>query len=726
MILAWLKTHRAAAFMAAAYLALAVTYGLVNPPFEATDEIRHFRYIRYLAIHGALPPVSVESSRDLQAHHPPLYYVTAALLTAAIPGQAGTDYAPPANPFWGFRYYEPSIDNKNQYVHSPEELGPFSSPTVAALFVARWLSTLFGLGLVLMAYRLGRLVCPDTPMIAVGALAFTAFNPTVLHSAASVNNDAAAAFFGAWAIVEAAAVAGRQADRWSAARFGLAMGLGLMTKVSVGALAGVAAVAWLVPLKGNGRGVVRDAAVVAGLVALITGWWFVRNFLASGDWMGLSEYRSAWQGAADRAQLAQEAIAELPYAWTTLWARLDYGQIVLPDAAYRIWAGVLVLAGFGLARAGRKLLRMELAVIAAAMALSLGGWAILMVTVPATAHARHILYVFPALGLLLAWGLYHLLQGSRWTAPVLAAGCLGFALYTLLGYLQPAFAYPAPVSKIPGTVTSAAANFEGAAEMLGFTYMPADLRPGAKVAVVVYWKPLAITATPLQVYIHLVDGAGIIAAQRDTYPGLGLAPTTGWRVGQVFADTYAVYIPDTAFAPETLTIRVGLWQTSERRPLVTGGSDGVTIGRLELRPNPGDLPNPIAINFNNTAQLIGYDLDRRVLKPGDTFKLQTYWRISRKLDSVYSAYVHLVGNDGRIWALADSDILPFTTLWDPGRVNGETRAIKISSDTPDGQYTLEYGLSAATDGGRQRLTILAPDGHGVGDHLALATMRVEH
>jgi hypothetical protein len=708
-----------AAVVLGLYLILAIGYNLANPPFESTDELRHFRYIRYLTLNHRLPPVSVESSKELQAHHPPLYYAFAALLTAPIPSEAGPEYAPAINPFWGFRYYEPSNDNKNQYLHSPDDFNPFSSGTNLIVFVARCLSTLFGLGVVGLSYRLGRLILPDRPWVAVGAMALVAFNPTLLHSAASINNDAAAAFFGAWAITEAVAVAQQQTTRLTAMSFGIALGLGLMSKVSVGVLA-LTAIAWLGPLRRDWRGVARDGLAIAVMLVMLTGWWFARNYFASGDPMGLSDYQSAWTGEADRARLIREAIIGLPYAWTTVWARFDYGQIVLPEAAYYFWTLVTLLATAGLVRAGKRLLTPGLWIAGWALVLSLAGWGVLMVTIPATAHARHILFAYPVLGLLLAIGLSQL----RISHFVLGICGLGFSLFALFGYLAPAFAYPATLTSLPGNITLASANFEGLAEIVGYSVSPVAAKPGDRVDVTVYWKPLAQPTALLQVFVHLKDSQGIIAAQRDTYPGLGRALTTSWRVGQLFADTYRVFLPDTAYAPESLTVRVGLWNSAESRPVFVNESDAVDVGTVSLSPLTGDLPNPLMVNFDDTATLISYDLDRRVLLAGDILRLQTYWRINTKIDQLW-AYAHIVGNDGRVWALSDSDILPFTTTWDPAKVNGETRYITLSADTPPGQYTLEFGLSRVDEQGQQRLTVLAADGHGLGDHVELAQIRVE-
>src|SRR5262249_31753726 len=145
---------------------------------------------------------------------------------------------------------------------------------------------LFGLGVVLLAHRLGALLLPEQPAVALGTMAFVAFNPTLLHSAASVNNDAAAAFFGAWAMVEAVSVAQNRAGQWTAVRFALALGLGLVTKVSVGVLAPVALLAWWQPMRRDWRRVAREFGLIALILLALTGWWFLRNYLASGDMMG--------------------------------------------------------------------------------------------------------------------------------------------------------------------------------------------------------------------------------------------------------------------------------------------------------------------------------------------------------------------------------------------------------------------------------------------------------
>lgn len=742
------KMNRWPATICAVFVALALAYGFANPPFEAADEIRHFRYVRYLALNHTLPPVSAEASAQLQAHHPPLYYALAALITSPIPSAAAADYSPPINPFWGFRYFEPSNDNKNQYLHAPDERWQFGGTTLI-LYLGRWLSMLFGLGTVLMAYRLGRVLFPDRPLIALGTMAFVAFNPMFLHSSASLNNDTAAAFFGAWVIAESAAIAQYGSTRGRAVALGAALGLGILSKASVIPLTAVAIIAFLIgPIlraiypqmtqitqieKTNN---LRSSATSADVISLattivtaglISGWWFARNTLQTGDAMGLSDYQSAWVGQADRARLIGEALSGLPYAWTTFWGRFDYGQVVMPAWVYGSMGVLSMLAAAGLIR-NRSVLRSRgMIIVVLAIAVSLAGWGALMITIPATANARLVFQIFPALGLLLTLGWRELLPQRHRDKTILVFGIwfLGFslALFALFGYLVPAFAYPRPIASLPSEATAASANFEGAVEIVGYQVSRVEAQPGNELEVTVFWKPLAQTASPLQVFVHLVDSQGIIAAQRDTYPGLGNAVTTTWRVGQIFADTYRVFLPDTAYAPESLTARVGLWNSGENRPLIANESDALDMGTIQLRPRVGVASNPVSINFANQMELVGYALDSRVVTPGATVLLTTYWNATAP-DSDYWAYAHVVGADGRIWAIADSVILPPVTLWRRGEMQSETRQIVLAPDTPSGQYTLEFGLTRILNPGQERLGVLADDGHEVGDHIELAKILV--
>ena len=184
-----MRPHWQVLLLASAYLALALSYGFVNPLWEATDEVRHFRYIRYLQVFHVLPEQTTDPARNAQAHHPPVYYLVAAIASAWVPTSDADPvfFDPPINPHWGFRYYEVGVDNKAQFLHGPEEAWPYHGNFLIA-WIARWLSMLFGLAVVILTHRIGREAFPDRPALAFGAAAFVAFNPNFLHTSSKLWN----------------------------------------------------------------------------------------------------------------------------------------------------------------------------------------------------------------------------------------------------------------------------------------------------------------------------------------------------------------------------------------------------------------------------------------------------------------------------------------------------------------------------------------------------------
>ena len=152
------------------YAVLVITYALRTPAWQAPDEPAHWNYIAHIAEHGCCPRLAsgdwdsellakLTSQRFEQTtadqlnrlryenHHPPLYYALAAPI---------------------FRW---------------------SAGEIVAL---RLWSALLGLGIVVNAYRCGRLLAPRRPALAALTALFVACLPQHLHLLASVNNDALA------------------------------------------------------------------------------------------------------------------------------------------------------------------------------------------------------------------------------------------------------------------------------------------------------------------------------------------------------------------------------------------------------------------------------------------------------------------------------------------------------------------------------------------------------
>jgi 4-amino-4-deoxy-L-arabinose transferase-like glycosyltransferase len=98
------------------------------------------------------------------------------------------------------------------------------------------------------------------------------------------------------------------------------------------------------------------------------------------------------------------------------------------------------------------------------------------------------------------------------------------------------------------------------------------------------WQATAQPTTNYFVFIHLVDAAGNIIAQRDVVPVDGLRPTAGWRSGEYLTDSHTLTAP-----PGPYTLRIGLYQPdSFLRPAVT--QDGLPQPDNQLILQPITIP----------------------------------------------------------------------------------------------------------------------------------------
>ena len=219
-----------------AFIALAVIYSLITPPFEAGDESRHYAVVKYMADTGQLPvqqPGEAQIHWSHEGNQPPLYYALAAALTFWI------DTGDWNEVYW----YNPHTtigdplrpDNKNITIHPPGEAWPWRNH-VLAVHLIRFLSIAMAAVTILAAYAIALSLFKGNRWLAAGAMAITAFNPMFIFISASVNNDNAVIMFVTLALWLMTRVAGGRSQvaggKWQAAALlGLLIGLGALSKL---------------------------------------------------------------------------------------------------------------------------------------------------------------------------------------------------------------------------------------------------------------------------------------------------------------------------------------------------------------------------------------------------------------------------------------------------------------------------------------------------------------
>ncbi|HSD84501.1 MAG TPA: hypothetical protein VLG46_11610, partial [Anaerolineae bacterium] len=560
------QSHALFTLILVGYLALAFGFSVANPIYESTDELHHFRYVRYLQEFGALPEQRDDQPR-IQAHHPPLYYLIAALVTAPIPPDRPALYEPVHNPYYGYRYWEINDDNKNQYLHGPDEQWPYTG-VVLMMHVARWVNSVIGAILVWVTYRLALTVFPDRKSFAASATAIVAFNPQFLFMSGAVNNDVIAGLFGSILLWSGVTIIRHGLTLRRSICLALAFAFALMAKFNLAFALPLVELALLIAVwpARDWRGFLKANLFIVFLVAIIAGWWFVRNTQLYGEPTGVRRMNELW-GGRNPAESFGLAMSEIPYAWSSFWGRFGYGQIPLPDAIYRgaLIVSLIGLTGLIVAFMRRQFTRLQVKQLALVIfsallfAAALFGY---MLSSTAGPMGRFYFPGLSAFGLLLALGWTTLLNAATRQAPsawrvahyFIPVTAFALAFVAFFGYFMPAYAAPPRVAEA-SIASPLHVTFDGKLELLGAEIDRAAAQPADPIKVTLYWRALQPIDRSYVEFIHLIDAQGIMVAQRDTWPGRGMYPTTLWTPGEVFADTLYLHLPAGAYTPNNATVR---------------------------------------------------------------------------------------------------------------------------------------------------------------------------
>jgi hypothetical protein len=738
-----IRSHGLFMLILVGYLALALGFSIANPIYESTDELHHFRYVRYIQEFHALPEQRADQPR-IQAHHPPLYYLIAALITAPIPPDHPALYEPVHNPYYGYRYWEINNDNKNQYLHGPDEQWPYSG-AVLMVHVARWVNIVIGAIMVWVTYRLALTIFPDRTALAASASAIVAFNPQFLFMSGAINNDVIAGLFGSILLWIGVTIVRFGLTTRRSIFLALAFAFALMAKFNLIVTLPLVELALLVAVwpQRDWRGFAKANAFIIFCVAIIAGWWFVRNYQLYGEPTGIQRMNELWGGRDPRTSFWL-AVSEIPYAWSSLWGRFGYGQVPLPDAIY---TGALVISLIGLVglivafvrkQFDRIQIKQLALVIFAALlfAAALFGY---MLSSTAGPMGRFYFPGLSAFGLLLAVGWTTLLNFAarstqyaarigRYAIPIAA---FVLALVAFFGYFLPAYAAPPKVD--PQAITQPLkVTFDGKIELLGAEVDRVAAKPADPIKVTLYWRALQPIDRSYVEFVHLVDEQGIVVTQRDTWPGRGMYPTTLWQPGEVIADSLFLNIPDGSYAPDSATLQVGL--NEQDGPRLTArdaqgqavADNALPIGALRIDPRPGEFPNPMQVDFGNQVELLGYDMSPRSILPGEAITVTLYWRAKAPFTDDYRVFLNALRPSQRISAQDSSKPLRDTLAtknWPVGQVITDVRVLQFPPTAKPGELDVEVGWFLPKSG---RLNVLAEDGHVVDSRQLLSKIRIRN
>jgi hypothetical protein len=240
-------------------------------------------------------------------------------------------------------------------------------------------------------------------------------------------------------------------------------------------------------------------------------------------------------------------------------------------------------------------------------------------------------------------------------------------------------------------------------KLIGVQIEANEVRPGERVPVRAYWQAIRPMETDYSVFVHLIGRDYTNAGQINTYPGLGLRPTSTLQPGQIVADTYPVQVNGGSDAPTRLLVNIGLFKFDQPGrpgiPPASGGGDSVptspTVGQLKLVPwewPAYDPAQPPLAEFADQIWLQDYeisDCQNREAACIITFR----WVAQGRPVTDYTVFIQLWQDNGQV---AGFDAPPVagdypSSLWEEGEVILDPHLIDLSS-IPPGDYQLLAGL----------------------------------
>jgi hypothetical protein len=694
------------------YLLLALGYGLVNPLFEAPDEHWHYFTAQYIADNGRLPAVTAEYDEWLsqQAAQPPLYYLLGSLIVRPIDTSQAREQVW-LNPFAAIGDASKTT-NLNRMVHGPWEDWPWQGYALAA-HLLRFMSTLMGLGTLLLVGASARLLWPEQPERALLALALLAVWPQFLFLHASVTNDALITLLASAGIYQLLWLWQHETTPRRLLLLGLTIGLAALSK-NAGVLLLIYSLGVLVLLAWqNGRfqpqPIPQAILYVLLPVLLLAGWLWWRNWLLYADPLATEPFIRIAGG--DRGYTLWQVLLESDGLWRSLFAIFGWFNVRPPDWVHWIWSGMALVAVVNVVRMAYGVLRNRLPTHYALRTTILLGWLFIvyagLVAFMLRTEAAQGRLLFPAIVPLVLGLAYGLSQLPRWLARLTPLLGLTTAVYCLFFVIQPTYAQPRLLEQLPGDTIPLYAEVGQGLTLVGVNVETETAVPGEPVWFTFYWQLSASgearpdrSDTP-EFVLALLGRDLERVGNLHSYHGRGLYPAPLWPADKIVADRFAIVVDETAVVPVLATPFVGLAAAEPR----------VRAGGVKLIPHTWpEAAGPPLAQLGDAILLtdVGLVAETAVVQPGDTITIQVQWQVAQPPGRDTSTLIHLAKAGQPPLATGDNQPLAGqypTRIWTSGEVIDDQYQLIIPDGLANGRYPLWLGMYDSDTLTRLPLTI---------------------
>ena len=577
------------------YTVLSLIYNAASPIFEPTDEATHYRYIKYLLDHKALPILIDGPNRDelWGLHQPPLAFFLSAVV-AGLFDLSAPDEVLARNPHVNLGIARRPA-NKNFYIHTEAETFPYQGIALHVRLL-RLISMLCGTVTLIIVYGigLGLFRSPDRLRLMVGgniplALlppAFMAFHPQFIFINAEIANEPLNILLMAAGLWGCLRLLNDGPTVCLALFLGVVAGLIAVTKMTGLALVLVIVIAMLIAaLRGYSAAKLwQFGLIAAGLTALFGGWWYIRNLRIYGDPWQANMYRDFY-GDIQRAITFRDWTGGILAGEVSFWATFGWLNIVVPEWMYGVYKVLLRIALLGIVvyfvkwllwrsrgageQGGRgeksPLLPRSPAPLLLLLASPLASSLILtrLIATEGGIQGRQLLPMLPALAIIIVIGYYNLLPG-RWFYA--GAGLIGSAMAALavvipFHFIAPAYAFPPLLAEttLSDDIIPLERTYGDQIRLLGYKLETEEVSPGQETAITLYWQALKPIDKDYTTFVHALGRRRAKVGQHNGYAGQGNFPPSRWPVGPIIEDRYTFAIDPAAETPTLLRLNAGFF-----------------------------------------------------------------------------------------------------------------------------------------------------------------------
>ncbi len=283
-----------------------------------------------------------------------------------------------------------------------------------------------------------------------------------------------------------------------------------------------------------------------------------------------------------------------------------------------------------------------------------------------------------------------------------------------------------------------APTFGGQLQLLDYDPQARDCVPGGSLVIDLMWRPIDRLDEGLVLAYRLIDAGGDTIDERELALASQSYPASSWTQDDWVRRRYQLPVsPGVTSGDYRLQIGVkssssgGMWKvkTGPWRIWPEGEWMDLVAVRIEGREHlfqPPSIQHILARDLGECIRLMGYDLETRLVSPGDEIHLRLYWRSRCEIGTSYSVFIHLLDEEGAIKAQKDG--IPAgreipTTYWVAGEIIVDEYDIAIPPETAEGDYALITGMYDPQTG--NRLPIWDESGTSLGDPVVIGRVYVD-